>query len=89
MRTSFLFVLLLLGACSSDDTKLCDCIEAGEYVNELSASFFHREYSDLGKDSLDQAVLRRDELCQEFINMSADELQSLTSNCEQLKVRLD
>lgn len=91
MRAKLLYSAIFLGiaACSSDKNKLCDCIDAGEHVNTLSESFFHRPYSELGKDSLDQAVQKRDELCSEFIQMSADELQALKMECDQLKIRVD
>lgn len=72
--------LLTLSSCSNDQS-LCTCIEAGDAVNQLSESFFHREYSVLGKDSLDALIAHRDALCEEFQLMSGEEMLKLKENC--------
>jgi hypothetical protein len=61
---------------------LCRCIEAGDKVNQLSATFFEREYSVLGKDSLDLLISHRDSLCEEFQLMSGEEMLKLKENCK-------
>lgn len=70
----------LFFACSSND--LCDCVEAADQVNKLSASFFDRPYSELGKDSLEQAIEKRDRYCEEFENMSAKDLHAAKQSCD-------
>jgi hypothetical protein len=80
-----LFIVLLF----SCQNSVCDCVEAGEKASEISASFFDREYSVEGKDSLDQAIENRDAVCEPFKNMSAVELQEAASECENLTIRVD
>lgn len=88
MKISFLTILVLtLTACSSI-TDFCKCIEAGQKVNELSASFFNRDYSERGKDSLDQVIQYRDELCEPFNRLSPEELQQEKQQCSQLLIEL-
>lgn len=88
MRLIYSFtIVLMLSACSSEPS-FCDCIDAGEKVNQLSASFFNRDYSVQGKDSLDAAVEKRDEICAPFSALHPFELQDLKDECDQLKITL-
>lgn len=78
---SILLLGVLLFSCSNDQS-LCRCIEAGDKVNKLSASFFNRDYSVLGKDSLDALISYRDSLCDDFKMMSGEDMLKLKQNCE-------
>lgn len=84
----FVFVILALLVFSCQNS-VCDCVEAGNKANEISASFFDREYSEAGKDSLDRAIEKRDEICEPFQNMSAEELQEAASECDNLIIEVD
>lgn len=77
---SILLISSVLFSCSNDQS-LCRCIEAGDDVNKLSASFFTRDYSVLGKDSLDALIEYRDSLCKEFKMMSGEDMLKLKENC--------
>jgi len=82
----FIILSVLVFSCQN---SVCDCVEAGNNANEISASFFGREYSEAGKDSLDRAVENRDEICASFKNMSAEELQKAASECDNLIIQVD
>lgn len=85
----FLLPILFLFSCGGEkvvDHKLCDCIEAGKDVDELSASFFHRETTKEGADSLNALIKERDLICEEFMEMDAMELQEKALDCEALKI---
>jgi hypothetical protein len=69
-----------------DDQRLCHCVEVGELVNHLSASFFNRPYSTQGKDSLDQLLHFRDSICAPFIEMPPAELHEAAKQCSQLQL---
>jgi hypothetical protein len=80
-KINSIFLLgLILFSCSNDQS-LCRCIEAGDKVNKLSASFFNRDYSVLGKDSLDALISHRDSICDNFKMMSGEEMLKLKENC--------
>jgi hypothetical protein len=78
--------ITLLFSCQHN---VCDCVKAGQKVNEISASFFDRKYSEAGKDSLDNAINSRDAICEPFRSMSAGELQEEASKCENLTIQVD
>lgn len=84
----FVFIILSLLVFSCQNS-VCDCVEAGNKANEISASFFDREYSKSGKDSLDRAIENRNEICEPFQNMSAEELQKAASECDNLTIQVD
>ena len=97
MNKAFTIILLFAAIASivwffnfntkNDDEKLCECIAIGEIANELSASFFDRPYSVLGKDSLDQIIAYRDSICAPFLEMGANDLQNAAKKCDQLKIK--
>jgi hypothetical protein len=71
--------LLIIG-CSSKN-EICACIEKGQEVNALSASFFDRPYAVLGKDSLDALIRERDLICEPFKTMSGEEMLEKKKTC--------
>lgn len=87
------FLFGLSFACSDSDKQLaeelCECIKQGEIANEYSASFFERDYSEQGKDSLDQMLKERDEVCEKFIDMHPNDLQKAAEDCELLDFETD
>ena len=80
-RIIYIFTLGVLLYSCSNDKSMCRCIEAGDKVNKLSASFFNRDYSVLGKDSLDALISNRDSICDNFKMMSGEEMLKLKENC--------
>lgn len=81
---SFILIAGILVACNNNN-QLCDCVEAGQEVNRISASFFDRPATQEGKDSLDLATQKRDEICAPFQNMMPGELHEKAAECESLK----
>lgn len=77
---------MLVSSCGNKNQQLCACIEAGDVVNQLSASFFNREVTLEGKDSLAIAILQRDEICAPFLSMDTSDLQEAKSKCVQLNI---
>ena len=82
---SFLFIVGFLVSCNNSN-QLCDCVEAGDEVNKISASFFDRAPTKEGEDSLIQAKKVRDEICAPFQEMMPKELHKKAAECEALKL---
>lgn len=85
-----LFSFALFFSCSSnqetENNALCDCVEAGNFLNELSASYFGKEHTQASRDSIQEAKAKRDEICQEFQELNAIELQELAKDCDFLQL---
>lgn len=84
-----ILIISLFASCSSssnsENPSLCDCVEAGEEANRISASLFGRVPTQEAKDSLDQALANRDKVCFPYQHMLAQELQEKAAECEALK----
>lgn len=81
---SFLLLLTLLVSCNNSQ-PLCDCVDAGDEVNRISATFFNRAPTQAGEDSLKSAKKKRDEICAPFQEMAPQELHERAEECEALK----
>lgn len=89
MKTFSLFLLLGLLISCTQNNPLCDCVEAGDEVNRISATFFDRAPTKAGEDSLQKAKKRRDELCEPFQDMMPQELHERAAECESLEFSPD
>lgn len=81
---SFLLLFTLLVSCNNE-RPLCDCIDAGDEVNRISASFFNRAPTREGEDSLNIAKDKRNELCGQFRQMAPKELHERAAGCKSLE----
>jgi len=85
---TFLIIVGLLVSCNNSN-QLCDCVEAGDEVNRISASFFDRPVTKEGEDSLIKAKKVRDEICSPFQEMMPKELHEKAAECEALRINTE
>lgn len=88
MKKLTLFLALpLFMACTTNtpDHELCDCVAAGAEADSISAYYLEHEQTIEGKEALDKAIQKRDELCAPFHLMLATELQEKAADCNSLK----
>jgi hypothetical protein len=85
MKTFSLLLLLTLLVSCNNSQSLCDCVEAGDEVNKISATFFNRAPTQEGEDSLNVAKDKRDELCEPFQEMMPKELHERAADCKSLE----
>lgn len=78
----FSFSILLLFSACSDNTKICDCLEAGEKLQTFSAKMFSREAST--KDLSEMKHLKKIQLekCKDFQTMDGQKMLELKEECE-------
>lgn len=89
MKILSLFLLMTLLVSCNNSQPLCDCIEAGDEVNKISASFFDRAPTQAGEDSLTKAKEVRDKLCEPFQEMAPKELHERASECKSLEIHTE
>lgn len=86
MRVLKLSVIILMLFSCENDNRLCECVEVGSRVNELSASFFDGQFPQSRQDSLKAAKKQRDSICKPFVNMMPEELHEAAKDCESLLI---
>ncbi|WP_107039548.1 hypothetical protein [Brumimicrobium mesophilum] len=86
MKLLSLSLLLILLVSCNNSQPLCDCVEAGDDVNRISATFFNRAPTQAGEDSLYVAKEKRDKLCEPFQDMAPAELHKRAAECASLKI---
>jgi hypothetical protein len=74
-------LLAILVSCS-DNTKICDCLEAGEKLQSFSVKMFTREASS--KDLTEMKRLKKIQLekCKDFQTMDGKKMLELKEECE-------
>jgi hypothetical protein len=74
-------LLALLVSCS-DNTKICDCLEAGEKLQSFSVKMFSREAST--KDLSEMKRLKKEQMqkCKDFQTMDGKKMLELKKECE-------
>jgi hypothetical protein len=83
MKTVFFAIaILFLSASCSDNTKICDCLEAGKQLETFSAKMFTREASS--KDLSEMKRLKKVQMqkCKEFQTMDGKKMLELKKECE-------
>ena len=74
--------ILVLSASCSDNTKICDCLEAGKQLETFSAKMFTREAS--AKDLSEMKRLKKNQMqkCKDFQTMDGKKMLELKEECE-------
>lgn len=78
----FSFTILLLFSSCSDNSKICDCLEAGQKLQTFSAKMFSKEAST--KDLSEMKRLKKIQLekCKDFQTMDGQQMLDLKEECE-------
>lgn len=77
----------MLNSCSSSDNKLCECVQKGETLNELSAKALKTPV--VSKEQQNKIEALRKEMhkaCDEFKMMPTAELQQRRLSCKSLEI---
>lgn len=78
----WLILALVLGSCSSGNTPFCDCMKAGEELNEFSQTLFEKEVTPKEAEKMKSLREKKDELCAAYVTMGGQEMLELKKDCE-------
>lgn len=81
MKKSAVVVLLILVSCSSKDPKMCECLEAGEKLNQFSSEIMMKEITV--NDAEQMKILKGDKTkkCADYQEMSGEEMLKRKAEC--------
>lgn len=82
MRFYLFSTLIFLASCSSKDTKMCDCLEAGEKLNILSAKLLTSDVTQKLKDEMIKLKTEKTVKCKDFQTMGGEEMLKLKAECQ-------
>lgn len=78
------FVLLfVLFSCGSKDQQMCDCLEAGEKLNQLSAELLVSEVTPSQKKEMEALKADKETKCADFQTMGGEEMLKKKAACAQ------
>jgi hypothetical protein len=81
MRFYVLIGVVLLVSCNSGDRKMCDCLEAGQQLNDYAARILLEEVSAEEAAQLKQLKKVQQVKCKDFQLMSGEEMLKRKAEC--------
>lgn len=83
MKTIIFFAtFLILFSCSSKDQQFCDCMKAGEELNDFSSTLFKKVITpELHKKMMDLKE-KKNTACKNYQTMSGAKMMELKAECE-------
>lgn len=82
MRFYLFSLLFLLFSCGSGDQKICQCLEAGDRLNHLSARLLESEVTPQLKAEMLKLKEEKAEKCKQFESMGGEEMLKRKAECE-------
>jgi len=74
--------LLALTACNSKDQKFCECLKAGEQLNNFSSTLFNNDITPEMKRKMERLKKEKNDACKDYELMSGDKMLELKKACE-------
>jgi hypothetical protein len=82
MRYYLFIPAFLLFSCGTKDTKMCECLEVGEELNQLSAKLLTSEVTEQQKKDLFRLRAEKDKKCKDFQTMGGEEMLKRKAECQ-------
>ncbi len=79
----YIFVLAVFCcSCSSGDDAFCECLSAGEELNNETQKFFDTAPSEDDAKRIEELKTKKNEACKNYTMMGGDEMRKLQEACE-------
>ncbi len=82
MKYIYFSILALLFSCGTRDTKICDCLEAGESLNKFSSKMMLKDANSADLKEMKKLKENKRRKCVAYETMSGEEMLKLKANCE-------
>ncbi len=80
-KLTFLAATLLFVSCSDQNEQFCECMDAGEKLNNFSVTLFDKNITEKQANELKALKAEKDKACADFKQMKGDEMLELQKNC--------
>jgi hypothetical protein len=81
MKYIYFSILVLLFSCGTKDTKICDCLVAGESLNKFSAKMMLKDANSADLKEMTKLKENKRKKCAAYEAMSGEEMLKLKANC--------
>lgn len=81
MKKSAVVILLILASCSSKDPKMCECLEAGEKLNQFSSEIMMKEITATDAEKMKTLKAEKAKKCADYQEMSGEEMLKRKAEC--------
>jgi hypothetical protein len=82
MKIIVLFSVLFLAACSGKDEQFCQCLSAGETLNEYTQQFFDKTPSAAERSKTLELKTAKSDACKDYQLMSGAIMRQKKKQCE-------
>lgn len=84
MTIKILIPFILLTACGTNtDSSICDCLKAGDKLNNLSSELLTREVTKEDEVKMKELKSAKNEKCKDFQSMDGKKMIELKKECEE------
>jgi len=82
-------LLFVLAACGSGEkTPFCQCMEAGDELNEFSATILDKtEIDEKSEAKMNELKAKKDKLCKDYETMGGAEMLKLREDCAEMNAK--
>lgn len=78
----FISLFLFLFSCGSKDTKMCDCLEVSNRLNQLSSELLINDVTEEQKKEMKALQKEKEQKCEDFQTMSGEKMLKLKEECQ-------
>lgn len=81
-KFSILLAGIILFSCSSKDQEFCNCLKAGEELNDFSATLFTKDITKKEADKLKSLKATQKSKCANYQTMTGAEMLKRMNECK-------
>jgi uncharacterized membrane protein YheB (UPF0754 family) len=76
------FIFLLISCSSEKDEQFCNCLKAGQELNDFSSRLFSEEITEAKAKQLKELKAKQKKECVDYQTMSGEEMLQKKSECK-------
>lgn len=82
IKIHYILPVFFIFSCSQKDQKMCDCLQAGEKLNEFSTTVLMKDITENDLKKMEQLKKDKTQKCVDFQMMSGEEMLKKKAACQ-------
>ncbi len=75
-------IFIILSSCSSKDQKFCDCLKAGDELNQYSSKLFNKVITPKLHKEMMELKAKKKSACKNYQTMNGKKMMELKGECK-------